>query len=221
MSESKKFMNNLLFLNGDIPFHVYHKLFKSTQNYIIAADGGANQLPENDIDPEVIIGDLDSVSLKVLKYYKRLNKEIIKISEQETTDFEKALNFCISKKITKLNVFGAVSERPDHTLNNFSILKRYYRSIDVTLYSNEFEICFIDRFIDFEYKKNSIVSLMPFPKATSVITKGLKYKLSEEDLALGKREGSLNESNAEKVRISFRKGDLLIFKKHFIHYPKI
>ncbi|MFZ1321780.1 MAG: thiamine diphosphokinase [Ignavibacteria bacterium] len=214
-------MKNLLFLNGDIPFHVYHKLYKSTQNCIIAADGGANQLPENGIDPDVIIGDLDSVSLKVLKYYKKLNKEIIKLSEQETTDFEKAINFCISKKIKKLNVFGAVSERPDHTLNNFSILKRYYKSIDVTLYSNEFEICFIDRYTDFKYKKNSTVSLMPFPKAISIITEGLKYKLFEEDLILGKREGSLNVSNAEKVKISFRKGDLLLFKKHFIHNPKI
>ena len=62
---------------------------------------------------------------------------------------------------------------------------------------------------------------MPFPKAISIITEGLKYKLFEEDLILGKREGSLNVSNAEKVKISFRKGDLLLFKKHFIHNPKI
>ncbi|HQY52521.1 MAG TPA: thiamine diphosphokinase [Ignavibacteria bacterium] len=214
-------MKNLLFLNGYIPFHVFHKLYKSTKNYIIAADGGANQLPENDIDPDIILGDLDSISPKVLNFYKKSKKEIINISEQETTDFEKALNFCIENGIKELKVFGAVSERPDHTFNNFSILKRYYKSLDVILYSNEFEIYFINKFTDFKYKKNNTVSLMPFPKAISIITEGLKYKLSEEDLVLGKREGSLNLSNAERVKISFSKGDLLLFKKHFIHNPKI
>jgi len=213
-------MNNLLFLNGDIPFHVFRKLYKNSQNYIIAADGGANKLREYSIDPDVIIGDFDSVSLEVLNYYKKTNTEIFKISEQETTDFEKALNFCINKKIKKLTVFGAVSERPDHTLNNFSILKRFRRSIDVTLFSNEFEIYFIKSFTLFNYKINNTVSLIPFPKAVSVITEGLKYKLYEEDLELGKREGSLNVSNAKKIKVSLKKGDLLIFKKHFIYSPK-
>lgn len=214
-------MKNLIFLNGKIPFHVYHKLYKNEKNFIIAADGGANLLLQNSIQPDIIIGDLDSIEKKVLNIFRKLGTEILKIKEQETTDFEKALNYCLTNNIKRVIVFGAVSERPDHTLNNYSILKRYYKKIDVILYSDEFQFCFIKDSVKFRYKKGNTVSLVPFPKALSVTTNGLKYGLKNEDLESGKREGSLNVSDSETVKVSFKKGNLLLFKKHFIQYPKI
>ena len=213
-------MNNLIFLNGNIPIHVYNKLFRGEKNFIIAADGGANHLKENGIKADFIAGDLDSIKKDVLKYYKSLNTVIKKIPEQETTDFEKVLNYCSKNKSNNLKIFGAVSERTDHTLNNFSVLKRYFRKLNITLYSDEFEIYFVKGISEFAYKKGNTVSLLPFPKAYSVKTKGLKYSLSNENLELGKREGSLNISVSDKVSVGLEKGFLLLFKKHFINKPK-
>ncbi|MBS1518399.1 MAG: thiamine diphosphokinase [Bacteroidetes bacterium] len=214
-------MNYLIFLNGEIPFHVYHKLFRGQENFIIAADGGANGLRFNKIEPDIITGDLDSIKPEVLEYFSKKGTKIISSKDQETTDFEKTLKYCIEEKIKKIFVFGAVSERPDHTLNNFSVLKRYCRKTDIVLYSEEFEIFFIDSEVKFNYRKNETVSLMPFPKADRIITSGLKYKLNREKLELGKREGSLNLSVSEKVKISYQSGYLLLFKKHFINSRKI
>ena len=54
---------------------------------------------------------------------------------------------------------------------------------------------------------------MAFPKAEGITTHGLQYSLKNQKLELGIREGALNSAVSSKVRIVFKKGDLLIFKK--------
>ena len=49
-----------------------------------------------------------------------------------------------------------------------------------------------------------------------VETEGLKYTLNNEDLELGEREGTLNICISNKVSIKFKKGDLLLFKRHYL-----
>ena len=56
---------------------------------IIAADGGANFLADHNIFPELIIGDLDSVSEQKIQNME--TQKFIKISDQHTTDLEKVL----------------------------------------------------------------------------------------------------------------------------------
>ena len=56
---------------------------------IIAADGGANFLAENNIYPELVMGDLDSVSEQNVQNIEP--KKIIRIPDQDSTDLEKVL----------------------------------------------------------------------------------------------------------------------------------
>ena len=51
---------------------------------IIAADGGANFLADQSISPDLIIGDLDSVSEQKIQNLE--TQKIIRISNQNTTD---------------------------------------------------------------------------------------------------------------------------------------
>jgi len=206
----------LIILNSKLPrknvLDKFLKLFK----YIICADGGANRIKKLNIIPDIIIGDLDSVSDKTIIYYSSRGVEIRKIDEQETTDFEKSLIYCLTKKIKECVVFGATSSRADHTLNNFSILKRYYKKIKLKIIDDKYEIFCINKSIKFDYKKGSIISFLGFPVARKIITKGLKYPLNNEDLELGKREGTLNLSVTKSIDIKFKEGDLLIFRRHFL-----
>ena len=57
---------------------------------------------------------------------------------------------------------------------------------------------------------------MPLPVATKIKTEGLMYALNGEPLEFGVREGTLNISNSDKIKINFEEGDLLLFKKHFL-----
>jgi thiamine pyrophosphokinase len=205
----------ILFLNGDMPPQKVMNKFCSKDSYIICADGGANGLTNTKIIPNIILGDLDSLKPSARVYFLRKNVEIRRIDDQETTDFEKALLYCIELNLNNITVFGAVSSRPDHTMNNFSVLKRFCGILDIRIIDKEFEIYYINRKTSFNYKKGHTVSIMPMPSASGITTKGLKYKLQNESLELGTREGTLNVSTADNINIEFKKGSLLLFKKHF------
>jgi|WetSurMetagenome_2_1015567.scaffolds.fasta_scaffold98206_2 thiamine pyrophosphokinase len=204
----------IILLNGKIPFKILSKYYKKNI-YLICADGASNDLKEHKITPNIIIGDLDSSKKKTLNYFRKKGVEIIKIVDQETTDFEKSLMYSIENNFKNILIFGASSKRQDHTLNNYSVLKRYYKALNLKIIDSKFEIFFIDKSVSFEYPKKKSISIMPMPIAKCITTKGLKYKLENEDLEFGIREGSLNVSESSNITIEFASGDLLLFKRHF------
>jgi thiamine pyrophosphokinase len=206
----------LIFLNGNIPGKQIINHFLDPEKFIICADGGANRILRFRIKPDIIIGDMDSAKKETLNYFNKKGTKIIKIEEQETTDFEKSLNYCLKNNLTNCVIFGAISTRPDHTLNNFSIMKRYYKKLKMKLIDNKFEIEFLRKSFTFNYKINNIISFLGFPLAEGITTNGLKYPLRNEALEFGVREGTLNTSVSDKITIKFRKGNLLLFRKHFI-----
>jgi thiamine pyrophosphokinase len=206
----------IIFLNGDLPRLKVAKGYIKKDTYILCADGGSNNISKYKLIPDTVIGDMDSIKLSKLSEFRKKNVEIIKIKEQETTDFEKCLDYCIGKDFTQIYVFGGSSPRADHTLNNYSIMKRYSTRLNITMIDDLFEILLIKNHIKFNYKKDALVSLLALPKATKVKTKGLLYPLNNETLEFGKREGTLNKSVGEKVSVSFDKGALLLFRKHFM-----
>lgn len=208
-------MHTLIFLNGDPPSAKVAKYYLKNCNYIIAADGGANYLRTMNIIPDLIIGDLDSIKKSNLAYFRN-RSDILKIREQDTTDFEKSLLYCIKGNKKNIIVFGTSGNRSDHSLNNFSILKRYFNKLDVRLISGEYEILYIKKKITFPYRKKETVSLLGMPKAVKINSKGLKFKLINTNLEFGIKEGALNESISSEISIEFKSGCLLLFKKHFI-----
>ena len=90
-------MQAAIFLNGSEPSSILIKKLLEERCHIIAADGGANYLHHKQIVPDVIIGDMDSVSRKTASHFRNSGVRIMKISEQETTDFEKSLRYCKSE----------------------------------------------------------------------------------------------------------------------------
>jgi len=121
----------------------------------------------------------------------------------------------IKLRLKNIFVIGYSGNRIDHTLNNFSILKKYSNKCNIKFVDGQFEIFYSPKITEFDYEKGEIVSLMGMPEASKIRTKGLKYSLKNEKLKFGKREGALNASTGNYVRIKKGKGSLLVFKKHF------
>ena len=87
---------------------------------IIAADGGANFLADHNISPELIIGDLDSISQKKMRNIEA--KKIITISDQHTNDLEKVLLNTDSPLTIGIGFLGS---RIDHELAALSALVKF------------------------------------------------------------------------------------------------
>lgn len=77
---------------------------------LVAADGGADRLLEAGADPVAVIGDMDSLSARArAAFADRLHP----VSEQETTDFDKALTRIDAPAVVALGFAGG---RLDHEL---------------------------------------------------------------------------------------------------------
>lgn len=177
--------------------------------FIVCADGGANKARILGIRPHAIIGDLDSITSKTQKYFSRV--ETIHIADQESTDLEKALDFLLKLLIPSATVVGATGGRPDHSLANLSILKKYHKRIRL-LFSDQYcDIRIIDSKIVFKAMVSSVISLMPLDRCEGIRTIGLKYSLDNESLELGEHEGTSNVVISSPVRITVEKGCLLLF----------
>jgi thiamine pyrophosphokinase len=210
-----KYSGCLIVLDGEINKNLLLKYLSKSEDkpIIISADGASNKLYQWKIIPDYITGDLDSISPKALTYFKKKKVKIKKVLEQEHNDFEKCILLALSKKIKNISVAGFGGKRTDHMLNNFNVLKKYYKQCKIKLIDKDFEIFFAGKVTELDCKRGDTVSLMAFPKAEGITTRGLQYQLKNENLELGIREGALNKAVSNKVRIEFKKGDLLIFKK--------
>ena len=199
----------LVICNGDVLSKAKIAPLLREKPFIICADGGANKARLLGIRPNAIIGDLDSISLRTRKHFSRV--ETIHIASQESTDLEKALDFLLKLLIPSATVVGATGGRPDHSLANLSILKKYHKRIRL-LFSDPFcDIRIIDSEIVFEAIVGSVISLMPLDRCEGVQTTGLKYPLNNESLELGEREGMSNVVISSPVQITVKKGCLLLF----------
>ncbi len=199
----------LVICNGDVLSKKTIAPLLKKEPFIICADGGANKARLLGIRPHAIIGDLDSISSRTRKYFSYV--ETIHIENQESTDLEKALNFLLKLLIPSATVVGATGARADHSLANLSILKKYHKRIRL-LFSDPFcDIQIIENKIVFEASVGSVISLMPLDRCEGIQTIGLKYPLDNESLELGKREGTSNLVISSPVRISVKRGCLLLF----------
>lgn len=209
----------LIICDGELKRHLINKLVNLNkplkQFKIIAADGASNFLYKHKIIPDFIIGDLDSLSDPAKKYFTSKKVIIRKIFNQNRNDFEKCLQFAISKGWKQIAIIGFAGKRFDHTLNNLSVLKKYCGKTDSKVYDDSYEYFIINKSIEFSYKPGEVVSIMALPKAIGVKTTGLKYSLNNETLEFGTREGALNSAISGNIKIQMNKGYLLIAKKHF------
>jgi thiamine pyrophosphokinase len=105
---------------------------------MIAADGASDFLYKHKFIPDYIIGDLDSVSPETLLSLQKEKVIVKKIAEQNHNDFEKSIMFALYKEWNKITVIGYGGKRIDHTINNFSILKKYYKKCDIRFIDDEF-----------------------------------------------------------------------------------
>ncbi len=196
----------ILCLNGEISHFEY---INESKGRIYCADGAANKLIEQNIIPDYIIGDLDSINYNHLSLnYPNINFH--KFNSQETNDFEKCLKFL--KKLNKINIllFGMQGGELEHTLNNWSVLKRYSNQLNLIVLHNDRYAFVVKQNIEIILKKNETISIIPQTTCT-LKTRGLVWNLNNETLELGKREGARNSVKSQSVAIELIEGEYLLF----------
>lgn len=211
--KNTNYRSALVLCNGLVPALKFFLPYLKKKPFIVCADGGANKARTIHLVPNVIIGDLDSITMQTRRAFKTV--PIIHMASQYSTDLEKALEYLLQQNITTVEVFGATGNRSDHTMSNFSILQKYHKKMRIQFIDEFSSIEIVDSNTKFNAVVGQQISLMPMGICKGITTRGLKYPLKNESLALGIREGSSNEAISSVVSISIKKGNLLLFKNHF------
>lgn len=194
-------------LHGDLP---PYDVFEHVAPYpLIAADGAANLLVRAGVGPEFIVGDLDSVEESTLHTLEGV-VELIHEHDQDSTDFEKALRFAERQLWKRLLILGIHGGDFEHTLNNWSVLMRHGRDLQLTVYDRGRYAIPIYNTFSYTPEPEEVLSLVPQPLAR-LTTSGLVWNLADEHLEMGRREGARNRAQEAEVHVDLHDGSLLFF----------
>ena len=195
--------------NGDSPLDSVLDFFVSKSSTIIALDGAAITLEKRQVRPDVIVGDMDGLTLEQLDTFHSQGVEIIHDLAQDTSDISKGLAWCKEHHPDKqINVIGIGGGRLDHQLAAFSAL--FECQSDARLHIDDWMAVRVTKTpIQYNTVKGKNISLIPFGEVSGVTLSGCKYPLSNENLSSGTK-GIHNEALGQEITISCQQGDLLL-----------
>lgn len=197
----------IIFAGGEAPLAASVRWI--TQDaYVIAADSGLDHAHRLGVEADLLVGDLDSVSLNAVD---RHDGEVERYSEEKDyTDLELAMEAAVPRSDLVM-VVGGHGGRLDHLLANAELLAdhRWY-SIRVVWLAGEDLVTVVRHSATLYGKPGDLVSLIPLGgHAIGVTTAGLQWSLEDAILSAGSTRGVSNRLTDSSAQVSVRQGALL------------
>jgi thiamine pyrophosphokinase len=180
----------VIFANGTLnqPNRLRQQL--SPADRIFCADGGTLNALALDLNPEAIIGDLDSLTSDLIS---RLESQGVAIysypSRKDQTDLELAFEVAMAEQPDEIMLVTALGGRLDQMLANVLLLTRPdYASVQLTLVDGAHRAILVHshRSVTVRGQPGDILSLVPLsPIVTQVNFSGVEWPLEEATLSLG------------------------------------
>lgn len=166
---------------------------------IIAADGAANW-----IDADYIVGDGDSFE----------SDKLIRIYDQDRTDFEKCIGFAKEKDLLPALVIGVSGGEIDHIMGNIQILLKHAEKSSLFFldpYSNGLKIGIpLEKgTFQIQMKPEATVSILPFGSCT-LSTKGLEWELTDQVLTPDGLLAIRNRAKSKEAEFHVTQGKILV-----------
>ncbi len=174
---------------------------------ILAADSGADRLLEVGIVPDLVVGDLDSISLLA----QSEQREILHDPDQDTSDCDKLLALAAGMGCRSITLCGVEGDLPDHVLGTLHSAAR--ASLDVRLaYRRGIGRVLRGPFAgSIATGAGKRVSLLPLVPCEGVTLRGLAWELEDAVLdPLGLTSLS-NRALGDRAEIRLASGAALLF----------
>ena len=207
-------MRAIIFANGSIHDHDSARALIQPEDTLIAADGGAMHCRRLGVQPDTIVGDLDSLPPAEVDYWRGKGVDFKRFDHRkDETDLELALLLAQDLEMDEAVVLGAFGNRWDHTFANV-FLSAYHNlgHLNVTFWHDGMWLYLVRQTRQIHGQPGQIVSLLPLKgDAHGVSTEGLDYPLDDETLIFGASRGVSNVLLGQTAMVSLREGMLLCF----------
>jgi thiamine pyrophosphokinase len=184
---------------------------------LVAVDGGADVLRRLGLRPDLLIGDMDSVSESTRIAAERDGVEMVLLpTAKDETDAEAALRLVVARGAMQVTVYGALGgPRLDHLLGNLLLLAAdWLKGAQVRLVDGRHEASLAHGDVTVMGQAGDILSLLPLtPFVLQVTTAGLEYPLKSETLIQAATRGISNVMTGSSARVTHGDGALLV-----VHY---
>lgn len=206
-------MRAVIFANGRLnrPINLY------PDDYIIAADGGAQHCLALGVTPRTVIGDLDSISETELAMLKAAGVSVIEHpARKDYTDLELALQYAQELKADQIVIFAALGARWDQTLANV-LLPVAQNGAPISILDGAQEIHYLRGASTLELRgqPGDTVSLIPIGgPAQGIATQQLEYPLHGETLHFGSTRGVSNVMVSQQASVTLEDGLLVCIVIH-------
>ncbi len=203
-------MDALILANGEHPPGPVVRALAGQARLIVCADGGAAHAVRLGVRPTIILGDLDSLSRTARKALPDV--PLLYIDDQESTDLEKAVRFCIRSGFRSIAITGGLGSRIDHSTGALGLFKKFRNACELTLYDTVGMLTLLPRSARLTTRRGEQLSLIPLDHCRGISTTNLLYPLRNESLRLGVREGISNVALARHSTIRHKAGTLLLYR---------
>lgn len=183
---------------------------------VIAADGGADSLAGLDRRPDLLVGDLDSISPAVLARLEAAGTRIERHPiDKEASDAELALETAFTAGATEVVLLGTMGgDRLDHALANLLLLagpSLAGRDVRLVHRGSTARVLRGGERRTLSGSVGDVVTLLPLHgDAAGVRTEGLRWPLHGAALSVGPSRGLSNEIVAEPASVELAEGLLLV-----------
>ncbi len=179
-------------------------------DYIICADSGFDILSDTDIEPNLLIGDFDSI--------KSTPDNIEKITlpvEKNVTDCEASYIEGVKRGFNKFLILGGTGGRFEHTFANISVMARASKEGNEIVMIDDKHLfrSITNSKIQIPFAPDKQISVFAFgEKAIGVYEKGFHYSLNNYSLDPFVPLGISNDVSENIGEISVEKGTLIIIE---------
>jgi thiamine pyrophosphokinase len=189
----------------------------SSADWLVAVDGGADTLARMGITPQMLVGDLDSITPRTRADLEAKGVELVLLpTAKDETDTEAALRLVVERGADEIVVFGALGgPRLDHLVGNLLLLtSSWLADRDIRLVDDWHEAFLAHHDVVISGSAGDTVSLLPLtPQVQDVTTEGLLYALFASTLLQATTRGVSNAMTGLIARVTHGEGLLLI-----VHY---
>lgn len=201
----------VLFVNGEAQSRA--ALALQGDDFLVAVDGGLHHLQALGLNPQLLIGDMDSLSTQEVEACHQAGIEILRFPPAKNkTDLELALDEVLQRGYRNILIAFALGGRLDQTLGNLALLSRPdLNDCAVRIDDGLTEVTLLRHTISLACQPGDTVSLLPrCGEAGGVVTQGLEYALEGETLLPWQTRGISNRCTGERFSVSLKQGALLL-----------
>ena len=188
------------------------------EDLVIAVDGGLDYCAVLNVEPDLILGDFDSLSEEEYAAVEQLEQQIpervIRLQrEKDETDGLAALQEGLKRGYTEFRIYAGTGGRFDHTLANIQCLL-YLKNRGASGYlvdGTGMMLVIKNEAVHFRRNLKGTLSLFSMVEESKGVTiRGMKYELEHASVRNDFPLGISNEIVAEQAEISLQTGTLLV-----------